>query len=307
MSASSSDDFTTRQEAQEFSIENAFGMHARSAAWLPAAGIYDKTAWASQVDIIERCHIYFIGFTEQVRLETARAEGAAITLFYSVSGTEYPLRWDLPEGHSLKMENNKWFIEDPSGRRGWPSDVGAKLSKAGATTFDVRYIGQAYGTDGSRNAMDRLQKHETLQKISLLGTPEGYDLQLLLLEIEPASRLYTMMNPYARDRESNEERIQLGLDKLYNTSEEERISLYEASFIRYFSPQYNKEFKDSFPSTKLKILQDCYDKDFSAVVAEICMDKLPWRLKSDKVDPGYYHIAKHDLHLDEARRAFFGL
>jgi len=39
--------------------------------------------------------------------------------------------------------------------------------------FEVKYIGQAYGDAGSRNALDRLLKHETLQKIALNGAPNG--------------------------------------------------------------------------------------------------------------------------------------
>lgn len=83
--------------------------------------------------------------------------------------------------------------------------------------------------------------------------------------------------------------------------------MYEAALIRYFYPDFKKEFKDSFPSTNLKILRDCYEKDFSAVVAEICIDDLPFWLWSSAVEPKLYHIAKHDLHKNEDRRMFFGL
>ena len=282
-------------------------MYALSFATLPAAGIYDKAAWAPQEDIIKKCHIYFVGFTERLQFEHAYSEPGKVTLVYKVGGREYPLIWDFPSGYSIQRDGPKYYIDCPDGVRRWPSavEIGTKLNSAGLTTFDVKYIGQAYGTDGSRNAMDRLQKHETLQKIALLGVPEGFDLQVLLLEIEPSNRLYTAINPFSKGNETQKERISSGIDKMFNTTEEERVSLYEAAFIRYFSPQYNKEFKNSFPSTRLKILQDCYEKDFLAVIAEICIDQLPWRLKSDMVEPAYFHIAKHDLHSDEDRRAFF--
>lgn len=174
-----------------------------------------------------------------------------------------------------------------------------------AVDFKVLYIGQAFGEDGSRNALDRLKKHETLQKIALKGIPDRYELTILMLAIEPANRLVTMFNPLAQDKEQGSERIRKGLDKLFNTSEAERTTLYEASLIRYFQPPFNKEFKNSFPSTNMKLLTDCYDKDFSALVAEICIDELPFKLFSDVVPHKRYHIAKHDLHLEEARRVFF--
>jgi hypothetical protein len=81
--------------------------------------------------------------------------------------------------------------------------------------------------------------------------------------------------------------------------------LFEAAFIRYFSPQFNKEFKNSFPSTNLKVLEDCYDKDFSAVFAEINIDGLPFQLCSESISAKHYHFAKHDLHKEKDRKAFF--
>jgi len=194
------------------------------------------------------------------------------------------------------------------------SDSGRTFSKcsrasaeSGAIGFEVKYIGQAYGDAGSRNALDRLLKHETLQKIALRGAPAGHRITLLLLEIQPNNQLITMMIPYAQNTEDGPSRIAQGLDKLYNTSEAERISLYEAALIRYFYPDFNKEFKDSFPSTNLKILQDCYEKDFAAVVAEVCIDELPFRLWSSSVPSKLHHIAKHDLHRRDDRRIFFSL
>lgn len=161
------------------------------------------------------------------------------------------------------------------------------------------------GEDGSRHALDRLKKHETLQKIAVKGIPEGCSLTILMLAIEPANQLITMFNPWAKDKSQGSDRIKKGLDKLFETNEAERTTLYEASLIRYFQPPFNKEFKNSFPSTNLKVLADCYDKDFSAVAAEISIDELPFWLFSAAVERKPYHIAKHDLHTDAARRVFF--
>src|ERR1700744_6292950 len=94
--------------------------------------------------------------------------------------------------------------------------------------FDIQYIGQSYGSDGSRNALDRLRKHETLQKIALQGVPEGYRLELLLLEVVPATRVVTLFNPKAKNKTQGGQRIKAGLDKLFGTDEKERVSLFEA-------------------------------------------------------------------------------
>jgi hypothetical protein len=174
-----------------------------------------------------------------------------------------------------------------------------------AVGFNVLYIGQAFGEDGSRNALDRLKKHETLQKIAVKGIPQSSVLTVLMLAVEPSHQLVTMFNPWAKNQSQSSARIKKGLDKLFGTDEAERTTLYEASLIRYFQPPFNKEFKNSFPSTNMKVLAQCYDKDFSAVVAEISIDRLPYRLFSGVAPRKVDHIAKHDLHTDAARRVFF--
>ncbi|WP_417442619.1 hypothetical protein [Idiomarina abyssalis] len=292
-----------------YDIEHALGMYAISFSTIPAEVIYDKKALEPLMSVIESCHIYLIGYTPCIEFVDANDDDG-LNLKFIVSGNEYTVSYDLPEGISLKHDDDLHYLEDSSGQRYWPNenDMQVRLSaESKAVNFQVKYIGQAYGKDGSRNAIDRLLKHETLQKISLKGVPEGYRLTLLMLSIQPNNQLFTAMSPFASNKDEGAERIRSGLDKLFNTTEQERVALYEASLIKYFKPEFNIEFKNSFPSTNLKILQDCYEKDLSAVVAEICIDELPFRLFSEEVEPKWNHIAKHDLHKDEDRRMFFGL
>lgn len=293
-----------------FDIEHALNMYALSFCTIPAEGIYDKEALAPLASVIDTCHIYLIGYTPKIEFVGAAQKDQSLLLTFEVLTQSHVVEFVLPEGLSLKADGESWYLGDDSGRRFWPGGMEMQTrlaATAGAFKFEVKYVGQAYGQDGSRNAIDRLLKHETLQKIALKGVPEGHRITLLLLAIESNNRLITSINPFAKNKDEGGTRIKQGLDKLFNTTEEERISLYEAAFIRYFYPTFNKEFKDSFPSTNLKILRDCYEKDFSAVVAEICIDDLPFRLWSNVVEPKLYHIAKHDLHKSEERRMFFGL
>lgn len=299
-----------RLEHAMFDTEHALCMYARGYCTLPAEGIYDKEALAPLMATIESCHIYLVGFVPKINFDDARQEDEKLILGFTVLDNHYTVKYDIPPGFFLKQDGYLHYLVNSDGQRLWPdgNDVQIRLSsESKIIDFDIQYIGQAYGQDGSRNALDRLLKHETLQKISLRGVPHGYRLTLLLLSIEPNNQLLTVLNPFAQNKDEDGSRIQAGLDKLFNTNEQERITLYEASLIRYFYPEYNKEFKDSFPSTNLKVLNDCYNKDFSAIVAEICIDDLPFRLKSKAVAPTHYHIAKHDLHKTEDRRIFFGI
>lgn len=291
-----------------FDVEHALDMYATSFCTLPANAIYDKELLEQYKSIIESCHVYMIGLLPKVEMITAQEKNRQLIMTFCIQGNQYDLTWPFPQGMGLKKEGNLYYAQTEDGQRVWPdqSEIQLRLKYAcDSLNFKVEYIGQSYGADGSRNAIDRLLKHETLQKISLKGIPKGFYLSLLLMEILPATRMITVFNPFAQEKDESGARLQAGLDKLFGTSEQEQVALYEASLIRYFAPPFNKEFKDSFPSTNMKILRDCYDKDFAGLVAEICIDELPFRLFSDSIPPSDYHIAKHKLHNDEARKVFF--
>lgn len=288
----------------KFDVEHALSMYARSFCTLPASYIYDKEVVKKYEEVINSCHIYIIGYLQKVRLKEVKEVSGHVILDYDFGSHKKNLMIPLPPDCKLVCNDGFYYAENPQGDKFTIPEETTNSFLREHREFDVRYVGQAYGKDGSRNSLDRLLKHETLQRIALTSVPEGKVLSLLLLEIEPSTQLVTVMNPHAKNKDDGS-RIQAGLDKLFNTTEAERVSLYEASLIRYFYPQFNKEFKDSFPSTRLKILQDCYDKDFSLIVAEISIDELPFQLCSEKIPAKYHHFAKHDLHQEEERKAFF--
>lgn len=294
---------------KRFDVEHAIDMYATSYVVMPASGIYDADVVARLRPNIATCHIYLIGTLPALELVDHRLENGELVIGLLVGGAPRELSWPMPPGAVLEETERGWFARHGDGY--WSPDEAHMMRRLSeeqnVVNFDVLYVGQSYGRDGSRNALDRLLKHETLQKIAVKGVPPDRRLNVLMLEIEPGNRIITLMNPRAQDRTSGAERIAAGLDKLFGTSEAERVTLYEASLIRYFQPPFNREFKDSFPSTDLKVQADCYDKDFAAVVAEICIDELPFRLGSDAVAPSTSHVARFDLHDDAARRVFFGL
>ena len=292
---------------QLHNIENGLDIYALGYGTLPASHIYDQEALNAQGEVLHNSHIYMIGYTENISLEDVIEEQNEIITTYKVVEKIVQLRWDKPPGYTLKKEGKLFFLENNDGKRTWIDnmDIMEKLKLQGLSTFDVLYIGQAYGTDGSRTSIDRLLQHKTLQKISLLGIPKGYVLQILLLTIEPNSKLMTYMGSSKTSENNTIDRAIAAAEKVFNLSKEEQISLYEAALIRYFEPKFNKVFKNSFPSTNHKILNDCYDKDFLMIVAEICIDNLLWYLKSEKINPQKYHIATFDLQNDPRRQAFF--
>jgi len=291
-----------------FDVEHALLMHAHSYVVLPAASIYDKDRLKEVEEVTKKCHIYVIGHTPRIFLEDVQQAGRIASLRFKVGDGLVEIKSELPESSTLVKGDDSFRVLGNDGKEYGLNDVdmARAIKREHPVDFSVLYIGQAYGKSGERAALDRLEKHETLQKIALQGgAPPGTQLTVLLLEIISANRMMTTFNPYAMDLSSGEERIRAGIDKLYGTSEKERVALYEASLIRYFQPRYNKDFKDSFPSTNMKVLKDCYDKDFSGIVAEINFDDLPWNLKSEHVPTAHSHIARHSLHTAEERSMFF--
>lgn len=291
-----------------FEVEHALGLYAKGYCTLPAEKIYDQELLAPMMELIQDCHIYLIGLVPKISLDDAKLEGGKLTFYMTVLGKTYEVPLHCPDDWTLVEAEGEYIVLSPSGERYQvdPEYLQSRLSDISKVIdFEVKYIGQAYGTDGSRNALDRLLKHETLQKISLKGIPATHKLTLLLLKTFPNGQLFTVFNPFAKNRDDDGARIRAGIAKLHDTNEQERITLYEASLIRYFMPEYNKEFKNSFPSTNLKVLQDCYEKDFSAIVAEISIDDLPFRLFSSAVPPANSHIARHALHDEADRKIFF--
>ena len=55
----------------------------------------------------------------------------------------------------------------------------------------------------------------------------------------------------------------------------------------------------------MKMLADCYAKDFNALIAEICIDELPFKMFSANVAKAQYHTAFFDLTSQTDRKVFF--
>lgn len=291
-----------------FDVEHALDIYADSYATFAAPLLYDERFLKQIGERADSFHIYLIGYVPKITQAKAVEENGELCITKLVNGKEFVLKWKIPEGWKFKQEGEDCFLESKTGQKGWINTLSQlkKLNTAvGGYPFTVKYIGQAFGNEGSRNALDRLQKHETLQKIAVKGIPDDTVLQVILLEIQAANRVITAFFPNAKNLDEDGTRRRQGLDKLFGTNEAERISLYEAALIRYFSPEFNKEFKNSFPSTNLKILQDCYNKDFLGLVSEICFDDFPFHLCSERVKPTLYHVIEHDLQNDAERKMFF--
>ncbi len=293
-------------------IEHTLCIHADSYAFLPADAIYNDQAIERIKHVTDNCHIYIIGETPIISTIDIFEDNNDLCFTISIDNRiNEVVRFPIPDGFKFVTCSDCSFVENSIGEKRCPTDdqiITKLVIQSSPLPFEIKYIGQAYGNDGKRNAIDRLKKHETLQRIALSGVKHRHRLELILLELAE-HRLFSHMNPFAQNIEESEivKRISMGLDKLSNTTENELVSLYEAALIRHFQPYYNRHFKNSFPSTNIKILQDCYDKDFQSIAAEICFDYFEYGLYTDKIKYNFYnkYLIHYDLHKNIDRASFF--
>ena len=71
--------------------------------------------------------------------------------------------------------------------------------------------------------------------------------------------------------------------------ENQQVALAEAALIRYFRPEYNIIYKDSFTNEDLKLLEECYNLDFVGLAVEINTEDLRAPLWSQTVNKGVHH------------------
>lgn len=172
--------------------------------------------------------------------------------------------------------------------------------------FKVSYIGQTKA-ENERTPIDRLRSHSTLQKIlaEMQNLKPDDEAIIFIFEYCPYSIITVMdgSNSEAIKDQSDSKRF---ISVLENPlTEHQQTCLTEAGLIRYFQPEYNEKFKDKFPNAKQKLLDECYQLDFSALIVEMDTEELWFNLFSQTQPPNFHHTAKFDLIDPKKRKSFF--
>lgn len=265
-------------------VEYSLEINAFFCCTLPIKDLFDKDQLSLDYDTIKKSHIYIIGYSPFIEVEyiyKTNQFGQIYTVL--VFGKPYEIHFPLSE------EDDHSFPDDITILR-------ALNEQHHNFLFYVKYIGQAYGKNGSRNAINRLPNHEKLLEICV-KVPIGYCVTILLLEIDPDIKVNAI------HKIKNEEPLDAGIDKLYGTINKEHINLYEAALIGYFEPEYNAHFKDSFPSKKLKTLAKCYENNISTITVNLDDFNLPFHLFSEEVESAPNHVAEYVLPKKRTKKA----
>lgn len=179
--------------------------------------------------------------------------------------------------------------------------------------YEILYIGQSYGKDGSRTALDRLSVHETVQKIytdSLTNTPDC-DIWILLTNFVQESHLLNLAENSIKSNIENEnvdtEKSKSFFDTGLKFTEKQKINFTEAALIRYFEPIYNKEFKSTFPNEKHTSYSECYTLDIRGITIELYMPEMVRCMYTAKTGRIKHHYHTFEFQNDKDRISLLGM
>ena len=193
--------------------------------------------------------------------------------------TEYPYNYfGLRDDNNLNINYKLAVVIDLIHKK--------SISKEPLLDYEVLYIGQAYGEDGKRTAIDRLGSHSTLQKIYSEASQRNPNSEIWIMLAHFTQKNITSMNGRISMPKENEEEDFNRFSNFSNSeniTEKQRINFTEAALIKTFLPKYNKEFKNTFPNPSHSSYSECYDLDINAIIVETdCSDVRRWLFSENK-------------------------
>ncbi|URJ38232.1 hypothetical protein [Paenibacillus polymyxa] len=162
--------------------------------------------------------------------------------------------------------------------------------------LQVLYIGRAFGSKETptRNVFDRLQQHETVQKIY---SERSWDTDVWLTAWKFSPNSIAFFDPNESNDDLRSYIHDLVESKKNNTSflrisDKQNIAVAEAALINYFKPIYNDKFKNNFPSSDHEY-KECYELGLDYVMVELDTSGLGFRLWSEETEVNNEHIIKY--------------
>lgn len=312
---------------RHFTNEYAFGYLNSFSAMVTAQQLSSDAKMSPiQEQQLSNCHIYFICSRPAFYFipGTVKHENNTLSgeIGYKIEGAErnfdFVYEWTL-EGDAINVKCEYPFKEVYSINK--QGEIVTYVSASMIATvysghygcysdqasYEVLYIGQAVGKNGSRNAVERLKNHSTLQKIlaqTFYNNPDQ-EIMLFMYAFEHES-VYSSLDGRAGlkdDLDGNDERFKHAIQN--RPSKNQSINMIEAALIRYFQPIYNEKFKLSKISPKLKALERCYKLDMSGLIVELNTENLSYSLYSKAIKKKFHHIVKIDLVSHQQRSSFF--
>jgi len=164
-------EYTTRKKLKD--VEHALNIYAESALVLPTAMLYNEAVLKQYAEDIERCHVYLIGIMPAMEWVGSVQENGSIVSSYRIANEVKQVVAEIPDGCTLKIEDGFTVAVDAEGRERTHTieQLMRAFSEKWNIGFEVQYVGQSFGKDGERDAVERLLSHKTLQKILATAVP----------------------------------------------------------------------------------------------------------------------------------------
>ncbi len=179
----------------------------------------------------------------------------------------------------------------------------------------VEYVGQSFGADGKRDALDRLigetgkQGHGSLQKVlsDLNAHYPDDEVFIVLYSFEFYKKHIVGGGSY--EPEISFDKAPDRFDKFMRVtlSRQNRIDLVEAALIRYFQPIYNERYKKTFPKENHKILNALYDFDITGLAISLSTEESFTPLYSHVVPASCQHLITYPITKEEDRATYFDI
>lgn len=227
----------------------------------------------------------------------------------------FPNAWGIRDIRVADGGGRSFLMESESGPAGGdvPMLCMMEPSFSEARIHEVVYVGQAYGSDGARNVIDRLTKHETLQKIVAENSVEApeTDIFVYAFQYQENDLIFITFNGVDKDLigdDRDTSRLTSAMDN--PIGDKEMTQIVEAGLIRYFQPIYNRKFVELFPNRQYGFLSDIHHFDYEGFIVEIDTEDLHTRLRSAVVNDGSHHIATYQIkpgHKVKGSLSFLGL
>ncbi len=171
--------------------------------------------------------------------------------------------------------------------------------------LEVLYIGQAYGNEGERTIEERITSHSTLQAIYSETVNQNPDQEIWIVIYSFSTELAISLDGTQEKYSTTSAEDDAHIQNVTHTpiSEQQVVNFVEAALIRYFQPEYNKTFKNTFPNPAHSTYAQCYDLDINSIIVSLDTTILGAQLYSRGVKAEMNHLFDYQLHSKEERKS----
>jgi hypothetical protein len=173
--------------------------------------------------------------------------------------------------------------------------------------LEILYIGQSFSGSDGYGIRQRLENHSTLQRIyaKVINDFPNYEVLLGVFHFE--IDMITSIDGTVKETDTTDEEDNAHISEVLSSpvSEQQSVNFVEAGLIKYFEPEFNKTFKNSFPDSSHSSYASCYDLDFNQLNITLACDTINTFVYSAKVPRNFMHLAEFQLHSSEDRKAMF--